>query len=187
MTAYKLSHTRHPLPVRLLRKQRGFTLIELMVVLAIGLIILAVGAARGGNMFGRNDVTNEVANLSMLLTNVKNIRSTTGYGTVSTNLVPIMSANGEIPQTIGINGTVLTNVWGGSTTINSNGGGVVLQDNSIPQAACIKIVQLMSKTGMASSVQVNGGTVRTGEVEASDAMNDCSSTTGNFVAWKTAS
>jgi len=184
----KTHHVSAPIPFSTsTRRQRGFTIIELAVVLAVALIIIGFAAARGGSLFGTNDVTNELSNLNMLLTNVKSIKGTGSYGAAGTSLVDTLSKTNNVPKNMAVSGATLTNAWGGGVTIVSTGPGVSINYPQVPRDACIKMIQNESKSGTYYSVQTNSGSVRTGEVLPVDATNDCSSTTANSITWITIS
>lgn len=168
-------------------REAGFTIIELAVVLAVALIIIGYAAARGGSLFGSSDVTNELSNLNMLLTNVKSIKGTGNYGAAGTSLVDTLNKTSNVPKNMAVSGSTLINAWGGGVTVVSTGPGVSITYPQVPRDACIKMVQNESKSGNYYSVQTNSGTVRTGEVLPVDATNDCSSATANSITWNTIS
>lgn len=81
------------------RKQSGFTLIEISIVIAIALILILGGITFGSRMIMSANVTAETENIGMLITNVRNLYQKR-YGNltvaqaIALNLVPTDLLNG---------------------------------------------------------------------------------------------
>lgn len=162
-------------------RQAGFGALEVMIALIIGSLVI-IGAVRWyQDLDTKSKNSDELTNLSSLTTNIRQMRTASGYGTSGTNLVPVLSNAGGIPDTMEYASNVLYNAWGGAVSVLSNGQTFTITYNGLPAENCIF---LASKAGSSSSQQtrINSGTAITGEVTAIQASSGCN-TDSNSVAW----
>lgn len=160
-------------------KQGGVSLIELVVYLAIGLLIVSVGAAAISRAMGSSDKTGDADNINTLLVNTADLRDSTGYGTSGLDLTVGLKANGGIPATMTYTGGKLYNAYQGQVTIVSTGLAFTLTTPNIPQDACIQQVLKLSKPGI-YTVSVNGGAAVTGQMTQLQAQSGCSADTNTI-------
>lgn len=163
-------------------KQKGMTLIEMLVVLIVIIIIIAAASSRIGGIFGKNDISEEVTNLNTLVTATKTLRSKGGYGASGTNLVPTLIASDGVPKGMTVTGGVIKNSWGGTITVVSTGSGFTMVEPSVPKAACIELANSVSRGG-AMTTKVNATAAVTGEIAKPAATTSCSSDTSNTLTF----
>ncbi len=167
------------------RRSRGFTLIEMLVVVAIIAVVAAFASGRIGNFGSANKVSNEIVQVSSLIANTKQLRSSTGYGTAATDLVPTLIKAGLVPAGMQVSGTTIKSPFGGTVTVVSTGNGYTVTDPTLPQDACIQVLPKISQSGIVST-KVGTSTAITGEVDSAAATTNCASATANSVAWTSA-
>lgn len=168
-----------------LRRSRGFTLIEMLVVVAIVAVIAAFAAGRIGGFGTAQKVSNHIVQVSSLIANTKQLRSSTGYGAAATDLVPTLIKSGLVPSGMQVSGSTIKSPFGGTVTVVSTGNGYTVTDPTIPQDACIQVLPKISQSGVVST-KVGTSTAITGEVDAATATTNCANATANSVAWTSA-
>jgi len=162
-----------------IRNQRGFTIIELGIVLALALAIIGVSVFKGPAMIASYKASAEVAELGQIIVDSKNtVMNRPNWTGVTLNT---LIRNGDIPE----NRTVVpatgaataANRWGGAITFASGTIGSVtgnigrLNYASVPAAECRDVV-----LGIANNLRrvfvdsANSGTMGAGtEVKADGA------------------
>jgi len=168
------------------RAQRGFTALELIVVLIVGLGVIAVVASKFDMLFGGSNVNEEVSDIGTLLANTKGLKTVSGYGVSGTNLIPQLIAAGGIPKNMSIVSGVLYNTWGGTVAVTSTGPGFSIGYTGTPEEACVKLSTKANKGGTFASVKVNSAASVSGEYTSAQATTDCSSPTANSITWTSA-
>lgn len=166
--------------------QKGFFSIEMIVVLAVALGILAWGASKMDILTSSSDATEELSNLQALYASTKGLKTNSGYGTSGTNLVPSLIASNSVPKNISVVSGVMYNLYGGAITVVSNGNTFTITQNAITPAGCTKLAPQGSKSGVFATTRINSNTAITGEVTSAVAGTQCSGATNN-VAFTTAS
>lgn len=135
------------------KKQKGFTLMEIIVVLALAGLILA-GLAWGINRaFSANDVKNEAQGITGVLAALPDLRGAGGYP--SGDLMDVLEAQEAIPSAWASG----TNSWGGAVGVEGSGSGVVISTGSVPKAACNKLIMKLAGGGNFASVTIGGTAV----------------------------
>lgn len=167
--------------MRTIRNQSGFTIIEVLVVLIVGLGILAMSTGKIDMLFGSSGLAEEVSNINTLLPNIKSLKSSSGYGAAGTDLTTQLSAIGGIPKNITVVSNVMYNSWNGAITPASTGIGFTITDNALPQDVCIKMATKSSKSGAFSSIQINGNAAIVGEITSAIATTQCNSASANVI------
>lgn len=168
------------MPTNTRNAQWGFLSLDgmfwlMLIAVALGFIVFL-----GYRTFGNSDITIEQSNLGTLMTNAKRLKSTTGYATAGTNLVPPL-INLEGTAGMSINGTTLSNRWNGAVTVVSNGMTFTITETKLPKSACITLASNMAKDKQTTTA-INGGTAVAGEITAVAASTSCSSD-ANTIAW----
>ncbi|EMR7683784.1 prepilin-type N-terminal cleavage/methylation domain-containing protein [Yersinia enterocolitica] len=120
-------------------KQWGFTLIESMVVMIVGVMILASSATGINKLFVANNVSTESQNIQTIAENMKVVASSEGgYGDIN-DLKTVISLK-VIPSNMKNDGIVVKNVWGGDINITTTNDTYTLSYPSVPVEECIQIV-----------------------------------------------
>lgn len=127
-------------------RQGGFTLIEIMVVLVLGIIIVAVAAGGVGRAFSSNDATTEVRNIHDLMTNIQSLKGTDGYSSVSTQL--LYRVDGLPTPLTTTDGTSVLNSWDGAVTVNGSATAFTVNYAGVPAASCIQIATKIAEAGV---------------------------------------
>ncbi|CAJ4320301.1 type IV B pilus protein [Burkholderia pseudomallei] len=168
-----------------LETQRGaLTFMETMGVLIVGAIVLAAAAAGLYALFSAQSQSDELNFVSTIITNVRDLRTTSGYGTAGSDLMPNMVAIGGIPKSMGIVGGVPVNSYNQQVTlvVDGTGNGWVLTDPGLPKEDCNRIAKKMSVAKSVNTTSINGGAAITGEISPSVAAAQCTGTS-NSIAW----
>ena len=118
-------------------KQKGFTLIEALVVMIVGIVILATAAAGIGKLFRSSEVSTEAENIMQIATNVRNLRNgANSYKGLDTAAAIRFKA---IPATMtqDPNGRI-SNIWGGMVAVQSveNDRRFIIVYLGVPSEAC---------------------------------------------------
>lgn len=163
------------------KKQGGFTAIELIIVLVVGLGILALAAGKTDMLFGNSELSEEVSNVNTLYANVKTLKTTSGYGAAATDLTAQMVATNGVPRNMTVTGGVIYNLWGGTVPVASTGSGFSITQNLVPKESCIKMATKISKGGTFSSIKIGAAAAVTGEVTTAAATTSCSAATNTIV------
>lgn len=166
--------------------QKGFTALELIVVLIVGLGIITLAASKMDMMFGGSNLSEEIDNVNTLMSNTKSLKTSSGYGAATTNLVPALINSDGIPKNISVVSNVPYNVWGGAIAIVSTGTGFTISYAGVPQEACIKMATKSNRSGAFSQVKVGAAAAVTNEYTTAQATTDCSGTT-NTIVWTSVS
>ncbi|HDR9133903.1 MULTISPECIES: type 4 pilus major pilin [Burkholderia cepacia complex] len=174
----------HAVPAALEKQRGALTFMETMGVLIVGAIVLAAAAAGLYALFSSQSQSDELNLVSTVVTNVRDLRTTSGYGTPGTDLMQNMIKIGGIPRSVGIVGGVPVNSYNQPITlvVDATGNGWVLTDPGLPQDACNRIAKKMSVAKSVNSTSINGGAAVVGEVTPTAAATACN-LAANSIAW----
>lgn len=159
--------------------QRGATLIEMMVFVALGLIVLAVAGATIAMTINASNISTDSENLGSVLIHTRDLRDVSGYGAAGTDLVPQLAKIKGIPANMTVVGGVPYNYWNGAITNVSTGLGYTVTTPNLPQDACVKQTTKLSMPGT-YSVSINGGAAIVGLVTQAAAQAGCSGATNTI-------
>lgn len=145
------------------RRQRGMTLVETMIAIAIGLIIVAVGVKGVRAAMADSRSTDEVGDLPRIFANLQKVYAQRPSFAGATQAIFVN--NNAFPDSMVTSGsTTVNNRWGGSVTIavTSIGAGsnnaLTYETTAVPSSECSNVIpQLDSVTRV---VTVNGTTVK---------------------------
>ncbi len=166
-----------------MKKQDGFTAVELIVVLIVGLGIIALAAGKMDMLFGNSNVSEEVSNLNTLLANTRSLKTASGYGASGTDLTAQLVAVNGVPRNMTVTSGVLYNLWGGKVLVASTGTGFAVTPQGVPQEACIKLATKISKVGIFSSITINANSAIASEIPTATATTQCSSASANAITF----
>lgn len=152
------------------KRESGFTLIEVMVVMVIGIVIIAVATGGVRRAFAGNEVNTETRNVNDLMANIQAMKGVDGFSSISTQLLHRVHG---IPTALSTtDGTSVLNSWNGAVTIRGNGTAFTINYAAVPESACI---QLATKIAEAGAMRVHvGSTPITNSGEASGACTSSS-------------
>lgn len=160
--------------------QRGFVELSTLFVLIVIAIGIAAAIYKGGQLLGNSDVAEEQSNIGTLIANIRKLKSSNGYGTSGTNLVPALVVSKGVPN-MSVSGNNLYNSWSGSVTAVSSGMTFTLTENGLPSDACVTLATKISR-GQKVTTSINGGSSTTGEVDPVTAASGCNKDE-NIVTW----
>lgn len=162
-------------------KQGGFGALEVLIALVIGMFIVIAAVGWMTKLSDTANNNDELSNVSTMITNVRTLKTSSGYGPAGTDLIPIMIKAGGIPDIMQRTDTTVSNVWEGAVTMESNGADVTLTYADIPEASCI-FLATKAAGSQSLTTSINGGAAIIGEVTAVDASTSCSEDE-NTLAW----
>lgn len=160
----------------------GFTLIELVVVLVLGIILVVVGAVGVARALESSKVRTEARNLNELIAATQSLRSPSGY---PSGMISLLRQMRKLPPAFAdLGGNTLVNSWGGSLTLEPAGyGGFQIDLTKLPEGPCVHLAASMA-TGNHIGVQVSGTPLVTSSMdEVVNAAGDlCVSGTTNTLS-----
>lgn len=162
-------------------KQKGMSTIEILFVLIVITIALAFAVQKGYSLFARQTNNTEQTNVAELIMNTRSLKSSQGYGTTGTNLVPQLVATKGIPSGLTVASNVPYNSWNGAVTVVSAGVSFTITYQDVPQDACVTLATKVAKAE-GFTTRINSGTATSGEITPAVATAGCSSDS-NTIAW----
>ncbi|WP_239043164.1 type 4 pilus major pilin [Citrobacter freundii] len=118
----------------------GFTLIEAMVVMIVGVMVLAGAAAGINKLFVANNVSTEAQNIESIAANMKTVASSEGgYSEIPSNKEAIDFKVFPSNMKIEPQDSTVKNVWGGKVIIEGTDDSYSLTYPSVPSEECIQI------------------------------------------------
>lgn len=161
-------------------RQRGATLIEIILYLAVAAIIIFAVFSLFGNAFGGGKSQSETANIQGLVSGVNSL-----YGTQRTyptgSLIPALIKAKAAPSSMVVQGGAtnsLRNSWGGAVAVNGSENYYTIQTTGVPARACIELAQM--SVG-AVGFGINGQGLNS-PASATDSANTCTAE-NNTLSW----
>lgn len=135
---------------------RGFTALELIIVLTVGCSVIALSASQIGKLFSAQKITQAADNIINLAVTARLNKSPSGYGPPDDNLIYTFAGAGMLPKSLRTNANgVVTNEWGGHVAINPiRDGGFYISYGNVPPAACIRLTNALASRSIFSEVQI---------------------------------
>ncbi|VVE75197.1 Major structural subunit of bundle-forming pilus [Pandoraea anapnoica] len=170
-----------------LKRQSGFTLIEALVVMIVGVVILAAAAAGIGKLFSTSDISTEANNITQMQANTKSVKNGgQGYKGLNNtiaqqyNIVPVNMAQDTTAHTI-------SNAWNGAVVFGTASGdqAYTIVYNQVPTEACTQLAQKLSTAGW-GSIDVGGKKI-TSASSLADIGTACSASNSNTMTFTSAS
>lgn len=153
--------------------EAGFTLVDVIIGLVIGLFILAAVGKMSGKGFSASKLAETEQNLLVMRSEIQGLFSgSTDYSGLDNALV---IKAGIAPKSF-IKGANLVNAWGGAVTIASNSVDATwsIAFTLIPQEECTKLATFQPEAWLL--VDVNGTTIEGGDVTSVTASCSTSNT-----------
>ena len=169
-----------------MKQNKGFTAIELLIVMLAGVILIASGGKLASTLFDN-------AKVSSLEQNIQALRTTVRYLNEQTmNYAAVVATNqligGGAPEgLINPQRNKLLGPWNGEITVTGNSDTFTILAKGIPQNACLKL--LTSARGSWVSVRGASGNAAGGTsitrtyTQPITTVNFCKSETMNTVEW----
>lgn len=159
------------------RKEGGFTIAELMVVVAVGSVLIVSGLKLAPQLWNDSKVHSETQNIEALVTRISN----TFQGNY-TNLSNAMAVQLQTvpPDMLKKGGNSITGNWGGvtvsATTTSVGGPAFVVQMVNIPSKICPQLVANLA--AISEELLVNGTSVQslnnsTSSLDVTQTANAC--------------
>lgn len=162
-------------------KQAGFGALEVMLALGVGLLVVIGAIAWKSKLDNSGNNQAEVENIASLISNIKQLKTASGYGASETDLIPLLISSEGVPGNMAKTASTVNNTWGGSVSLSSTGSGYTLTYAGVPTANCV-FLSTQANNGNGMSLRINGGAAITGEVTSAAAGAACSSAS-NSLAW----
>lgn len=161
--------------------QAGFTAIELLVVLIVGVTIYALSTGKIDMLFSGSEMVEESGNIGAISGNIRALKTNSGYGANGTNLTASLVAIKGTPKNVSVVSGVMYNLWGGTIVPTSTGAGFAIAYSQVPQDACVKLATKIAAGGTFASTAINGGSAIVGEVTAAQATTQCNTNSNSMV------
>ncbi|MCC8372892.1 MULTISPECIES: type 4 pilus major pilin [Photorhabdus] len=141
------------------RYQLGFTLIEALVVMIVGIVILAAAAAGIGKLFRASEISTESSNITQMAANLKSIKNgAKGYDSLDNKIAihyKVVPANMTQDGKSGI----IFNSWNGKVIISpgdTTAQTFKIEYQNVPDEACQQLSLKLRVAGW-SKMTVGGG------------------------------
>ena len=156
--------------------QKGFTLVELGIVVVVAAVILSVVLPKVGEVFGGAKTNGELQELPDVIAKIQKIYSNApSYAGATLQTVADMGAF-PASRIVVANPASVTNRWGGAvtlavSTITTANDTVNLSHTNIPAQACIDVIsQLGNSMGGIRIITVGGVTVKADGANVDNAL-----------------
>ena len=139
--------------------QNGFTLIEALVVMIVGIVILAAAAAGIGKLYRASEIAEEASNITQMRAQLNELVKYGGSRDITTTALAIQFK--IIPSNMTYQGGLVSNVWGGIVTITASqkkARNVSIGYSGVPAEACQQLVLKLANTGWAY-ININDETI----------------------------
>ena len=167
--------------------QKGFTLIEALVVMIVGIVILAAAAAGIGKLFRSSEISTEAENITQMSATLKNLKNgANGYDGLSNKLaVDYKAVPATMTSSVDGDSTKLFNTWNGPVDISPTSGNQAFQISYglVPSEACQQLALKLRNAGW-SSLTADGTEIKsdTGLAAIATACSKEGGTTMVFVS-----
>ncbi|WP_253306631.1 type 4 pilus major pilin [unidentified bacterial endosymbiont] len=139
--------------------QRGFTALELIIVLVVGFSIIALSASKMGELFSSSSTVAAMNSILELYSSARSLRGATGYTSEGGgDLFKLLRQAKMIPKGLNDDGTSVKNEWGGIIKIQAiagdAGSGFNITYPSVPTKSCLKLSQNLIHSGNFNGITV---------------------------------
>jgi prepilin-type N-terminal cleavage/methylation domain-containing protein len=150
------------------KRQSGFTLVELGMVVAIGAIIIGIGLVVVPSILASTRANAEISELPTVVTKIqRSFQNQPNYSLVSQSTIAGLKAFPDAQ----VSGTTITNRWGGTVTVApatlvTADDAVALTSTQIPTAECLQLGQGVE--GTMRQISIAGVVVKADGTSATD-------------------
>jgi prepilin-type N-terminal cleavage/methylation domain-containing protein len=150
------------------KRQSGFTLVELGMVVAIGAIIIGIGLVVVPSILASTRANAEISELPTVVTKIqRSFQNQPNYSQVSQSTIAGLKA---FPDSQ-VSGTTITNRWGGTVTVApatlvTTDDAVAITSTQIPTAECLQLGQGVE--GTMRQISIAGVVVKADGTTATD-------------------
>lgn len=143
------------------RKSKGFTLLELMFVVAGGIVLIGIGLAIWSQVRGATGALSGSTGIMQITSGIKQLYHAPQYTGIDAATI---IKTGKVPTTM-VSGTSIVNAWGGQITIapaNYAGGtnnAFKLTVSNVPTDACNSVAAAVQDSFQIITVGSGAGTV----------------------------
>lgn len=162
-------------------KQRGFSLIDAVLWFALLGIGVAVLYSKFHTSLSSAKSTAERDTFQIVISQVKKVYMGGGTSTAGDITATLISKGNVFGKPFSVNGTTVSNVYGGTVTVVDNGSTFTLQSTGYPSDLCVDLAQ---SPGDWISVTANGAPL-TMPVNLQAAVGACSTTTNTVAVTST--
>jgi prepilin-type N-terminal cleavage/methylation domain-containing protein len=133
------------------KRQAGFTLIEALVVMMVGVVVLAGAAAGIGKLFRSSEISAEASNITQMAASLRSMKNGSAGYTGLTNAVAVSYRAIPANMAQAADGTI-TNSWGGGVTITagSSNQSFSIAYANVPAEACQQLALRLRAAGWTS-------------------------------------
>ncbi len=173
-----------PLKFKRNRADRGITLVETLLVVAVGALIIVGAVLLYNTVFGDARSNDAMRQVQAAVSNVRSLYAgSPDFGTDDFTEVAVQA--GVFPNAELVSG-VPTNPWGGTLRLEGNGSSFTITYPDVPRKACVKLIR-MNNTGLggaALGVSVNDTEAEDLNITANDAVALCTDENTNEIVWE---
>ena len=157
-------------------RERGFTVLEIMIVLIVGVLLLANSGKWGPMLFGSSKLAAAEQDLGALRINIQrtylDLRS---YSSISND--ELIASAAVPPNMLNADKTAIVDAWNGDVEVASSDSGrsFTISLSLIPQDECVKLAAFQFDTW--ESVSLNGTDLTAGSLVTTEHCSDSTSNT----------
>lgn len=168
--------------------ESGFTLIEAMVVMIVGVLVLAAAAAGINRLFDMQRLAKAAENIEVVYTNMAAVGSSEkGFDGVKDNAAAI--ALGIYPQSMLVvtgdgktKATTVQSAFGSEVNIVGTAPSYTLTYNNVPATSCVKLLTKLRSSGwdsMATAVGTGGDGTAVSNLSVNSSLADIAGACGS--------
>lgn len=134
--------------------ENGFTLIEALVAMIVGIVVLAGAAAGIGKLFRSSEISTEASNIVQIATNLKNVAGSGGaFGELTNELATKYKV---FPENMAHGPKGALNSWNGEVNVGIAPDKQIFIDyNGVPAEGCQQLVMKLWPAGSWLRIQIN--------------------------------
>lgn len=167
-------------------KHNGFSLLELLLVVSVGILLILAGLAIYRNVTNQRLTNDAVRLLNVLKQETQKLyQGEPAYGAAGTNLNVIL-INSEAPPSGAITGAAtIEHPWNGAINVVAQGNLFDIVFVNIPQGACINMAQTYNDSDPDfQQVTINTTAIAANAITVATANTNCVAGDNNTLIWQ---